>query len=289
MKDKNTAGILALIFGVFGVHRFYLGQKGYGILYCLLAMFTLFTVPAILGFIDALVFFTTDQESFDFKYNRSDRERRRYYPHDENFDRRHREYRRGYREERRDYREERRRPAPRKEQRPAPVAPKKSTPKPRRKSDIRVRPTSNPFRQEGVKKFQEYDYYGAIEAFEKALEINPQDIAVHFNLACSYSLLEKKDKSFFHLDRAVAYGLKDFKRINEHDALAWLRIQDEFDDFKDNGFRLKNTKEKKEIASDNLLETTPDLLEQLKKLSELRKRGLLTEAEFSAQKRKLMG
>lgn len=286
MKDKNIAGVLALVFGVFGVHRFYLEQKGYGILYIILTVFTAFTVPAILSLIDALVFFTTDKESFDFKYNRRKGEQPGRYPHNRDFDRRDRDYRRGYRGENREMRQERRAPVQEIRNRPR----REATPSPRRReSPQRVRPAANPFRQEGVQKFKDYDYYGAIEAFEKALEINPQDIAVHFNLACTYSLLEKGEKAFYHLDRAVAFGFKDFRRVQEHDALAWLRIQPEYDNFVENNYRLLPAGKEEKQPAEDLLDSTPDLLEQLKKLSELRKKGYLTEAEFTAQKRKLMG
>lgn len=53
MKDKNVAGILALFLGAFGVHRFYLGQTGLGILYAVFMT----GISTILGIIDAIVFF----------------------------------------------------------------------------------------------------------------------------------------------------------------------------------------------------------------------------------------
>jgi len=66
MKDKTLAGLLALILGTLGVHRFYLGQPKLGILYLIL----LFTgISAILGLIDAVMFLTMNQEDFDEKYN----------------------------------------------------------------------------------------------------------------------------------------------------------------------------------------------------------------------------
>jgi TM2 domain-containing membrane protein YozV/Flp pilus assembly protein TadD len=280
MKDKNVAAILALFLGSFGIHRFYLNQTGLGILYCVLAVTG---ISAILGFIDALVFLTKDKDEFDLKYNRKHLDVRRRYPHDTDFDRRDRDFRRGYREERQE-----RKDTARQERRERRSSHQKQERTARRKPQRTVRPTANPFRQEGVQKFKDFDYVGAIEAFERALEINPQDVAVHFNLACTYSLTENKKEALYHIDKAVAYGFKDFKRIREHDALAWLRIQDEFSDFAANNFRLtsQKTAAPKEV---NLLETRPDLLEQIKKLSELRNKGFLTEAEFAAQKRKLMG
>jgi len=147
------------------------------------------------------------------------------------------------------------------------------------------KPKSNPFKNSGIEKYKDYDYEGAIEDFVKALQINPKDIAVHFNLACAYSLTEQKDKAFDHLDKATALGFSDFGKIKTHDALAYLRIQDEFEDFEKNRYRLgKKTQEK----TPNVLESQ-NLLEQLKKLAELREQGLLTEEEFSLQKKRLLG
>jgi len=149
------------------------------------------------------------------------------------------------------------------------------------------KPKNNPFKNSGVEKYKDYDYDGAIVDFNKALQINPDDIAVHFNLACAYSLTEKKDKAFEHLDRAVALGFADFEKIKSHDALAYLRIQDEFVPFEKNGFRL-GQEAGPENAGPSLAENQ-NLLEQLKKLAELREQGLLTEEEFSLQKKRLLG
>ncbi|HEV7348407.1 NINE protein [Telluribacter sp.] len=66
MKDKNSTGILAFFLGGLGVHRFYLGQTGLGILY-LIFCWTL--IPAIIAFIDAIIFWTQSKEAFDAKYN----------------------------------------------------------------------------------------------------------------------------------------------------------------------------------------------------------------------------
>ncbi|MDX1665911.1 MAG: NINE protein [Saprospiraceae bacterium] len=259
MKDKNVAGILALFFGWVGVHRFYLGQVGLGIIYACLFWTG---ISAVLGLIDAIVFFSMDKDAFDAKYNRKyyRLERKR----DTDFDRR--DY--GYREERRRRRRSRRKKPDQRYERPKP--------KPH-----------NPYKSSGIKKYKDYEYDEAIKDFEKALEINPKDVAVHFNLACAYSLNEKPEKAFYHLDRAVDYGFDDFKRIKEHDALAYLRIQDQFEEFEKNGFRLVPKLEPPEEESLDL--ESSDLLERLKKLGELREKGLLTEEEFSAQKKKLLG
>ena len=187
---------------------------------------------------------------------------------------------------RRDYQREDRRYSRRYEpaqQRRKPEYRQRTTPQPRRQQKRRI-PKDNPFRSSGLAKFKDYDYEGAIEDFTKALQINNEDIAVHFNLACAYSLTEQKDKSLYHLDRAVALGFKDFEKIKNHDALAYLRIQDEFEAFEQNGFRLRGTP-----ASNHRTEADAALLEQLQKLAELKEKGLLTEQEFLFQKKKLLG
>jgi TM2 domain-containing membrane protein YozV len=271
MKDKNVAGILALFFGWLGIHRFYLGQIGLGILY----MF-FFWISWIIALIDAIAFFAMDKVEFDEKYNR------------EMFHQRQTRYDRRSQDRRERWEQRQQKEAPRTRQK---TAPQRTIPQQRPRKGAAPQRRHNPFKSSGLDKYREYDYEGAIEDFEKALEISPKDIAVHFNLACSYSLMEKADSAFHHLDKAVNFGFNDFQKIKEHDALAFLRIQDEFDNFEENNFRLTP---KLEAPKVNLLDEIPqntsnDLLEQLQRLGELKEKGLLTEDEFVIQKKKLLG
>lgn len=260
MKDKNVAGILALFLGWVGIHRFYLGQVGLGILY---AVFFWFPVFWLIALIDAIVLFSMDKDVFDVKYNKETWEyRKRQQP----------DFQRG-----RSTDFERRHARP---QAPSPPPPKQRASRP------------NPFKQSGLEKFKDYDYLGAINDFNKSLEIAPQDIATHFNLACAHSLVEDKEEAFSHLDKAVQFGFKDFQKIKEHHALAYLRIQKEFEDFEENGFRLLQKAANDPVntqGKEGLLNSQPDLLDRLKKLAELREHGLLTELEFQEEQRKLMG
>ena len=66
MKDKTTAGILALVLGGIGGHKFYLGQTGMGVLYLL---FCFSTIPFILGLIEGVSYLTMSQGAFDAKFN----------------------------------------------------------------------------------------------------------------------------------------------------------------------------------------------------------------------------
>jgi hypothetical protein len=66
MKDKTTAGVLALLLGGVGAHKFYLGQTGAGIVY-LLFCWTL--IPGIVGFIEGISLLTMNQAMFDLRHN----------------------------------------------------------------------------------------------------------------------------------------------------------------------------------------------------------------------------
>ena len=63
-KSKTTAGILALLLGGIGIHRFYLGQW-WGIFYLL---FCWTGVPLVIGLIEGIVFFSTSDQKWNAKY-----------------------------------------------------------------------------------------------------------------------------------------------------------------------------------------------------------------------------
>ncbi len=65
MKSKTTAGILALFLGGFGVHKFYLGKTGSGILYIL---FSWTGIPAIIAFVEGLIYLCESDAEFQAKY-----------------------------------------------------------------------------------------------------------------------------------------------------------------------------------------------------------------------------
>ncbi|MBI2487334.1 MAG: TM2 domain-containing protein [Deltaproteobacteria bacterium] len=67
-KNKLAAGLLALFLGGIGIHKFYLGKAGQGVVY-LLFCWTL--IPAIIGFVECLIYLTMTEEEFDCKYNSS--------------------------------------------------------------------------------------------------------------------------------------------------------------------------------------------------------------------------
>ena len=65
IKNKIVAAILALILGGLGIHKFYLGQIGKGILYLI---FCWTYVPAIIAFIEGIVILCSNDENFQIKY-----------------------------------------------------------------------------------------------------------------------------------------------------------------------------------------------------------------------------
>jgi TM2 domain-containing membrane protein YozV/Tfp pilus assembly major pilin PilA len=64
-KSKVAAGVLALLLGGLGIHRFYLGQW-WGIFYLL---FFWTWIPGLIALVEGIVFLCSSQEGWDAKYN----------------------------------------------------------------------------------------------------------------------------------------------------------------------------------------------------------------------------
>ena len=154
----------------------------------------------------------------------------------------------------------------------------------KQETKFRIFPKKNPFKKSALEKYNNYDFKGAIEDYKKALDISPEDPELHFEIARAYSLTEQKELSFRQLDTAVQYGLKDLGKINTDEDLAYIRIQPEYQDFKNHGFRLAMKTigpEKNDILQNDLL------LSQINKLKELRNKGVLSEEEFEMERKKI--
>ena len=252
MKNKYVAAVMAFVFGTFGIHKFYLRERGAGVFYIMLFVMTsrFFPISTFLGIIDGVRYLTMGEEEFDRKYNSRSSERlgrrrlkrmkrqKEYYDYSQGPGSRYR----------------------------------------RKKASIR----SNPFKKSGLKKYKEYDIEEAIIDFEKGLKLQPNDIALHFNLACSFSLLENTEKAYYHIGKCVDYGFTDTNKILTHEDLAFMRIQPEFEEFKANGFKQKDIKEDPKDIMDELL------LEKLRKLVEMRRRGIVTETDFKIEREKIL-
>ena len=64
IKSKVTAGILAILLGGIGVHKFYMGKIGMGIVYLL---FCWTGIPAIVGVIEGIMYLCSNDENFQLK------------------------------------------------------------------------------------------------------------------------------------------------------------------------------------------------------------------------------
>lgn len=64
-RNRVVAALFAIFLGGLGVHKFYLGQVGAGVIY-LIFFWTL--IPAIIGFIEGIIYLTMSDEAFSEKY-----------------------------------------------------------------------------------------------------------------------------------------------------------------------------------------------------------------------------
>ncbi len=64
IKSKVAAGLLGILLGGIGAHKFYLGKIGMGILYLL---FVWTGVPSVLGLIEGIIILCSNDENFQLK------------------------------------------------------------------------------------------------------------------------------------------------------------------------------------------------------------------------------
>ena len=258
-KKKKTAALLAIAFGIFGAHRFYLGSKKLGTQYLIAGSVGIISgtggiiaAVALLSFLDAVLFYVAPQHEFDAKYNNSVSKTTNSFKN-------------------------------------------QATPKDAQISQQKrsLHKQYKQYKQSARKSFKKYEYEQAIGSLEAALEIKYDDQETHFLLARGYSLIENAQQSLIHLDAAIAFGLSPRKIQYDH-ALAFLRTRPAYKKFESNNFRLlednfetidaeNNTK----VQTNQEVSTEDPLLEHLSKLKELRERGYLTEEEFLKQLEKL--
>lgn len=291
MLKKDLAGFFAFFLGVFGVHRFYLGQwwRGavqfagfWGIVALLAEEGPEMPLPFILvGFvlapiITAIIFWATPYERWAAKYDPEGLVMQ------------------GYQ-------------LPVNRPRPWIYRAPQSVPEPQRQQpDLRA------LKAEGVKYYRSGDFDLAVEAFQEAAALAPTDPVVHFNLSCCYALLNQYTEALRHLELSVTYELPKPERIESHPALSELRDSEAYRTFRSNNFRqlnlvalTRNEPRSRQEETEDILEdfATPprsqasrrrnaedvDLLEQMARLRELHESGILTQREYRKQREKLLG
>lgn len=269
-KNKYVAAILAFIGGVFGIHRFYLNQRGLGFLMIGLSLISFGVLSWLISLVDTFLFIIMDTDRFDEKYNSKldDSEAEFLY----------RSYEKPGSEK---------------------SAIKSSSGYRQKRRQLKA---IQEYRKKGVELFHLYDFEEAIEEFEKVIKLDPYNVPANFNIACAYSQIEDSQKSMYHISRAIEGGFDDFDKINHHEKLAYVRIQPEWEEFVKNGYRLtdvfydkkEGTREEEQIKTkdqdrkNQLGEGEHNILERLKKLQKKREEGGISEKDFELQRKKLM-
>jgi TM2 domain-containing membrane protein YozV len=64
-KSKVVAGLLGIFLGGLGIHKFYLNQPGWGILYL---VFSFTFIPAVVGFVEGILYLAMSDQSFAARY-----------------------------------------------------------------------------------------------------------------------------------------------------------------------------------------------------------------------------
>lgn len=75
-KSKVVAGVLGIMCGAFGAHRFYLGHKKAGLIYLGITVcsFTILGfVPGTIGLVDGILYLIAKDEEFNGKYVNNDK------------------------------------------------------------------------------------------------------------------------------------------------------------------------------------------------------------------------
>ena len=71
-KSKATAGILAILLGGLGIHKFYLGRTLMGLLYF---FFCWTFIPGVVGLVEGIIYLTLSDEEFERRYGTPGRAR----------------------------------------------------------------------------------------------------------------------------------------------------------------------------------------------------------------------
>ncbi len=67
-EKKITAGVLAILLGVFGIHKFILGYTKEGVIMLVASFFTFGMISSIIGLIEGIIYLTKTDEDFVATY-----------------------------------------------------------------------------------------------------------------------------------------------------------------------------------------------------------------------------
>ncbi len=63
-EKRVPAGVLALLLGSLGIHKFYLGYKTEGIIMIAVSVFTCGSISSIIGIVEGIIYLTKTDEDF---------------------------------------------------------------------------------------------------------------------------------------------------------------------------------------------------------------------------------
>ncbi len=66
-EKKIVAGILGILLGGLGIHKFYLGYTKEGIIQLVISIFTL-GIGSLIGFVEGIIYLTKSDKEFDDTY-----------------------------------------------------------------------------------------------------------------------------------------------------------------------------------------------------------------------------
>jgi len=135
--------------------------------------------------------------------------------------------------------------------------------------------------------YEQFDYQGAAELYEDALDMDLSDGDSRVLAARCYSLLEDAEAAYRHLRRAVLLKANNLDIISKDEGFAWLRTQADYTRRRRAGYGpvepiIETT------AQPSLPPRQDNILERLEKLGELKERGLLDDDEFLREKKRLL-
>lgn len=84
-------------------------------------------------------------------------------------------------------------------------------------------------------------YHEGLEVDRRLAQLKPDDPIVHYNLACSLSLVGEFEQAFKELKRAVLFGYEDFSYMLKDPDLENARKHPQFNDFFEKVKRIKKS------------------------------------------------
>ncbi len=85
-------------------------------------------------------------------------------------------------------------------------------------------------------------YEDSLKIDQKLVQLLPNDPTIHYNLACSYSLIYNYSQSVKELEKAIDLGFSDFKHLRRDPDLKNLRMHPSFKKIRE---KIRTVKEKK--------------------------------------------